>query len=162
MSHPVIIHATGFANQLMDHCDYITGVPDSMLAPIIAQLPYYIAPREDHAVAMAFGARLAGKRPCVFMQNSGVGYIGDVVKGFHGLYATGLILLISCPGEFPYEEPQHQQWGYTSTRSILALMGVACLDANERMDVIAKASNWAFEHERVVAILLRKGSIDEH
>ena len=57
--------------------DFFTGVPDSILGGIIAELMerrlYTPAVREDEAVAMAAGAYMAGKIPAVLMQNSGLG-----------------------------------------------------------------------------------------
>jgi hypothetical protein len=57
--------------------NFFTGVPDSILGGIIAELMnrrlYTPAVREDEAVAMAAGAYMAGKIPAVLMQNSGLG-----------------------------------------------------------------------------------------
>ena len=58
--------------------NFFTGVPDSALKKfqnsiIESEYPHIIAVNEAHAVAIAFGAQLAGKKPCVYMQNSGLG-----------------------------------------------------------------------------------------
>ena len=87
--HKQYMTGLDLATQLMKVCDYFTGVPDGVLKTVFSNVsPYYPAPREDHAMAMAFGARLIGKRPCVLMQNSGVGYIGYVLLGLTTLYRT--------------------------------------------------------------------------
>lgn len=60
--------------------DFFTGVPDSGLKAFIADA--YELPREQHvpatweaeAVAIAAGAWLAGRRPCVYLQNAGLGH----------------------------------------------------------------------------------------
>jgi phosphonopyruvate decarboxylase len=58
--------------------NFFTGVPDSGLKEFQNSIeksvhPHIIATHESQAVAIAFGAMLAGKKPCVYMQNSGLG-----------------------------------------------------------------------------------------
>ena len=60
--------------------DFFVGVPDSALKDIIKEIEksekkHIIACNEAHAVAIAFGAILAGANPCVYLQNSGIGNI---------------------------------------------------------------------------------------
>jgi phosphonopyruvate decarboxylase len=60
--------------------DIYVGVPDSYLKTFISKinelgLPHIIAVNEAHAVAIAFGCMIAGKIPCVYLQNSGLGNI---------------------------------------------------------------------------------------
>lgn len=54
------------------------GVPFSNCERYIGENPI-ICTREDEAVAMAVGAMLAGKKPLVFMQNSGLGNCFDIL-----------------------------------------------------------------------------------
>ena len=59
-------------------CDFFTGVPDSLLKKfqdkiLASKHDNIIAAHESHAVAIAFGAELAGRKPCIYVQNSGVG-----------------------------------------------------------------------------------------
>ena len=58
--------------------NFFTGVPDSALknfqdALEESYVPNIIATHESQAVAIAVGALLAGKKSCVYMQNSGLG-----------------------------------------------------------------------------------------
>lgn len=58
--------------------DFFTGVPDSALKVfqndiINSEYPNIIATHESQALGIAFGAALAGKKPCVYLQNSGLG-----------------------------------------------------------------------------------------
>ena len=69
-----------FATMLREHgFAFATGVPCSLIEDLIrtldegAQLSYVPAVREDVAVGLAAGAWLAGQRPVVLMQNSGLG-----------------------------------------------------------------------------------------
>jgi len=58
--------------------NFFTGVPDSLLKDFqnkITESKYenVIATHESQAIAIAFGAELAGRKACVYMQNSGLG-----------------------------------------------------------------------------------------
>ena len=60
--------------------NFFTGVPDSLLKSFqnrISESEYQniIATHESQALAIAFGAELAGKKACVYIQNSGLGNI---------------------------------------------------------------------------------------
>ena len=161
--HNQIMTGLDLVKQLMGVCDYFTGVPDGALKTVFSKVsPYYPAPREDHALAMAFGARMVGRKPCVFMQNSGVGYIGDVLLGLTTLYKTGVIMVVGCRGEFENEEPQHKQWGYYRTIQLLATYGVRAYDLQEKENVVLRAADVAWRLKRPVAIAIRRGVIDEN
>ena len=161
--HKQIMTGLDLAGQLMGVCDYFTGVPDGVLKTAFSNVsPYYPAPREDHALAMAFGARMMGKKPCVFMQNSGVGYIGDVLLGLTTLYDTGVIMVVGCRGEFENEEPQHQAWGYYRTKSILQTYKVHVVDLIERENAVMRAGDLAWRLNFATAILVRRGVINEN
>jgi len=57
--------------------DLYIGVPDSLLKDFISSIDkeHITAANEAHAIGIAFGAMLAGRNPCVYLQNSGVGNI---------------------------------------------------------------------------------------
>jgi len=65
---------------LEDH-NFFSGVPDSLLATFISAIDdrkkaqHVPAVNEAHAIAIAFGAMLAGEDACVYLQNSGLGNI---------------------------------------------------------------------------------------
>tara|TARA_R110000824_G_scaffold127917_1_gene288579 strand:- start:7311 stop:7706 length:396 start_codon:yes stop_codon:yes gene_type:complete len=66
-------------NQLLGQgYDFFTGVPDSGLkefqnAILENGISHIGALNEGHAIGLAVGAELAGKKSCVYMQNSGLG-----------------------------------------------------------------------------------------
>ena len=73
-----MIESDAFVQALQDiGVDFFTGVPDSILGGIIAELMerrlYTPAVREDEAVAMAAGAYMAGKIPAVLCRTPGLG-----------------------------------------------------------------------------------------
>ena len=53
-----------------------------------------IATREDEAIGIAVGAWLAGGKPLVFMQNSGVGNCVDIITSLLKPYGIEIDLLI--------------------------------------------------------------------
>ena len=60
--------------------NFFSGVPDSALKVfqneiINSEYTNIIATHESQAVGIAFGAQLAGLKPCVYLQNSGLGNI---------------------------------------------------------------------------------------
>ena len=65
---------------LDDGYEFFTGVPDSGLKPFINEIvesgvKHITATNEGQAIGIAVGAELAGKKSCVYLQNSGLGNI---------------------------------------------------------------------------------------
>ena len=63
-----------------DGYNFFTGVPDSALKVfqndiITSNYENIIATNEGQSIGIAFGAELAGKKSCVYLQNSGLGNI---------------------------------------------------------------------------------------
>ena len=164
MEHKQLMTAETFMWQLNKQADWFSGVPSGRLQALYTEVlkthNYHYAPREDHAVAMAFGARLMKKRPAVFMQNSGVGYIGDVICGLHKIYNVGIIMVIDCIGESPDKPPQHVHWGYTRTLRVLTALGIRTRDLLDKNDAVKIAGDIAWRLDEPVAILVREGVIN--
>jgi sulfopyruvate decarboxylase subunit alpha len=85
--------------------DHATGVPCSLLSGFFAELetsspPLHFTPamREDTALGLATGMTLAGGRPLVLMQNSGLGYSLNVLTSLAMIYNIGLTLVVSWRG----------------------------------------------------------------
>ena len=60
--------------------NFFTGVPDSALKVfqndiISSNYENIIATNEGQSIGIAFGAELAGKKSCIYLQNSGLGNI---------------------------------------------------------------------------------------
>lgn len=84
---------------------YVTGVPDPLFKPLIAALEateldrlYVRATREDHAIALAAGAYLAGDQPLVFMGSSGIGTAVDALTSLAVVCGIPVVLLIGWAG----------------------------------------------------------------
>ena len=93
------------------------GVPCSRLKEITkdCEIP---CTSEAEAMAMAAGAWFAGKEPVVYMQNSGLGHIVDIVTSLYKPYEIPLpkmILSIRC-------KPYHHKFMYDITKELLCLL----------------------------------------
>jgi sulfopyruvate decarboxylase alpha subunit len=97
--------------------NFFTGVPDSMLGGIIAELmirgAYVPAVREDEAVGMAAGAYLAGRVPAVLMQNSGLGTCLNTLISLNLIYSQPCLLIVSWRGQDRNDAPEHRVMGET-------------------------------------------------
>ncbi len=103
----------------MKEYDFIVGVPCSRLKDFTDKIESYIpCTREDEAMALAVGACLVGKKPLVFLQNSGLGSIVDIVTSLLKPYGIEEIdLLIS-----ERNKPEHHAFMGKITRNLLKLL----------------------------------------
>ncbi|MBI4314076.1 MAG: sulfopyruvate decarboxylase subunit alpha [Candidatus Omnitrophica bacterium] len=150
--------------------NFFTGVADSLVGPLIARLsdgpnPRYVpAVREDTAVGLAAGAYLAGRWPCVLMQNSGVGYSLNALTSLNLIYEIPTLLIIGYRGYQGKDAPEHIVMG-RSCEALLKEIGVPVQipDADQLLETIADASRWMKEHRTPAAIFIRPGVLNsEH
>jgi sulfopyruvate decarboxylase TPP-binding subunit len=93
--------------------DFFTGVPDSGLKAFIADA--YALPPEQHvpatweaeAVALAAGASLAGRKPCVYLQNAGLGHTVNPLTSLCIPYDLDVLLVVG----HRHTLPQHRVMG---------------------------------------------------
>src|SRR3954452_10063417 len=104
--------------------DFFTGVPDSALRGFISDLDrlpsdaHVTATWEAEAVALAAGVALAGGRPCVYLQNAGLGHTVNPLASLCIPYDIDLLLVIG----HRHTLPQHAVMGEIDTR-LLDLLG---------------------------------------
>jgi phosphonopyruvate decarboxylase len=125
-----MISGAAFADALERHgFDVFAGVPCSLIEDLIAtlqahpRLPYVAAPREDVAVGLAAGAWLAGKRPVVLMQNSGLGTSLNALASLSLMYGLPALLIVTWRGHGGQDAPEHILMGEISPR-LLDLLGI--------------------------------------
>jgi phosphonopyruvate decarboxylase len=112
------------ADLLDDGYDFFTGVPDSGLKQFIAdleQLPageHVRATWEGEAVGIAAGAYLAGRKPCVYLQNAGLGHTVNPLTSLCIPYGIEVLLVVG----HRHTLPQHKVMGEIDER-LLELMG---------------------------------------
>jgi phosphonopyruvate decarboxylase len=109
--------------------DFFTGVPCSLVEDVIAVLeqgsraPYVAAVREDVAVGIAAGAWFAGRRPCVLMQNSGLGTSLNALASLSLMYGLPALLVVTWRGHEGKDAPEHILTG-AITPNLLDLLGI--------------------------------------
>ena len=116
-----MIDPSKFISTLEDNFHFICGVPCSYFKDILnflaenesnVKLEHILATREDEAIGIASGAVFSGKRVLVYMQNSGLGNIGDALTSLAQLYKLPMLLLISYRGlEADRDFPEHSIMG---------------------------------------------------
>jgi len=115
----------GLLAELLDRgYDFFTGVPDSGLKNFIADA--YELPPEQHvpatweaeAVAIAAGAALAGRNPCVYMQNAGLGHAVNPLASLCKPYEIEPLLVVG----HRHTLPQHRVMGEVDEQ-LLELLG---------------------------------------
>ena len=106
--------------------DFFVGVPCSLLKGLVSALEadeslhYVSATREDSALGMAFGARLAGKLPMVLMQNSGLGNAVSPLTSLNAIFKIPTLMIVTLRGEpgGPKDEPQHELMGQITIKML--------------------------------------------
>lgn len=148
---------------------FVTGVPDSMLAPLSKAfienetIHHVTAVNEGSALSLALGNFVGSNSiPLIYLQNSG---LGNIVNPYTSLvheevYAIPCILLIGWRGEpgVP-DEPQHLVQGRI-TIPMLNALGVPHFNLTEDSDIeniISDAVRTAKEKNSGVAILVSSG-----
>jgi sulfopyruvate decarboxylase subunit alpha len=154
-----------FVEALEQHgFNFFAGVPDSILKGVVSSLTergdgnYRAAVREDDALGMACGAYLAGKRPMVLMQNSGLGTSLNALNSLHLIYKIPCLLVISWRGFGGVDAPEHLVMGAACTR-ILEDVGIPYRTLSPKS--FREDLSWAIqvmETDRIpAALLVRKG-----
>ena len=140
-----------------------TGVPCSLLGALLEELrtnrkcPYYPSVREDAAIGMASGAVLAGARPVVLIQNSGLGYSLNVLTSLNLSYEIPVLLLVTYRGQGP-DAPEHIVMG-RSCVNLLKEIGVetAVPEAAELAETLHRARLAMERDKKPFAIMIQKG-----
>ena len=93
---------------------FFTGVPCSLLSGLIYELEdqkvearYVPSVREDAAVGLCVGAYLAGAKPVLLMQNSGLGYCLNAFTSLNLIYKIPALVIMSWRGKAGKDAPEH-------------------------------------------------------
>lgn len=91
--------------------DFYTGVPCSWMKNLINyahnDCAYYNAANEGDAVALASGAYIAGKKPIVLIQSSGLGNTISPLSSLNYIFKIPILIFVSLR-EGSTTEPQHE------------------------------------------------------
>ncbi len=170
----MLLTSKEFLDELEYHgVDFFCGVPDLIVGKLVdlveeRGLAYMPATCEDVAVGVGVGAYLAGKKPCVFMQNSGFGNASDAFVTLAKLYRIPMVFVISVP-DMPVsagkEEitnyAQHLDWKRLILPNLDALeMPYTLVEKETYKEEMKKAMEMCEETKHPVALIIRKGYMD--
>ncbi|KOU22207.1 thiamine pyrophosphate-binding protein [Streptomyces sp. WM6368] len=136
------------------------GTPCGILAPLFSAIEdragLHLVAREDNAVGMAAGARLAGRCPAVLMQNSGLGQSVNAIASLVVPYRLAMLLIVSLRGVGPDPTEENLVMGRV-TESLLNSLGVETFVLDVRTDLaeqVARAQRTVVREGRAVALLV--------
>ena len=166
-----MIDLNEFVSFVEENFDLISGVPCSYFKEFLSQLvhqenstiKHLYATREDEAIAIAAGAALSNKRALVYMQNSGLGNIGDALTSLVQLYNLPMLLLISYRGlKDDNDFPEHSIMGEINNCLLESLnLHYWDLDVNDWEMRMKEALNFMDKHSTPVVLLVKKGVLSQ-
>ncbi len=139
--------------------DFFTGVPCSLAKSLIATLEerggYIPETREDAAVGLAAGAYMAGKKPVVIMQNSGLGVCLNALSSLSLMYHFPVLLLITWRGYQGKDAPEHLIMGDISPTLLETLhIPYRVLSVDTTPGALSWAAEMLQQSTKPVALLL--------
>ena len=148
------------------------GVPCSFLKPLINYIidrddvEYIAANNEGEAVAIASGTYLAGKRPVVMLQNSGLGNTINPLTSLNYVFKIPLLLIVTWRGEPGLrDEPQHELMGQI-TFDLLKVIRVKCdefpTSDDEVEEKITDAINYMAQTSLPYAFIMHKDTVGKY
>ncbi len=147
--------------------NFFTGVPCSLLSGVISCLDetedvsYIPAVREDAAVGLCAGAHMAGAKPVLLMQNSGLGYCLNAFTSLNLIYKIPTLVVMSWRGCGGNDAPEHIIMGEIN-EDLLKTSGMdyAILTQQNHEEVLERAVQ-KIKEELPFTLLVKKGIFDE-
>ena len=153
--------------------DFFAGVPCSLLKGVIRRFDeeprwgYISAVREDSAMGMAAGAHMAGKKPVVFMQNSGLGVSMNAIVSLNVIYEIPTLIVVSWRGKDGKDAPEHLIMGeimtdYFDGITLGEMKGLPwqILDPEDVAGSVAAITKQIDERKVPGALIVAKGILD--
>jgi sulfopyruvate decarboxylase subunit alpha len=142
--------------------DLVCSVPCNLLGGILSRLfqtrsiRHVPVTREEEGVGIAAGAALAGKKPLMLMQNSGLGNCVNALSSLAGLYELPLFLLMSHRGGERELIAAQKPMGAAAPR-VLDALGIPydCIAAPGDLGRLEGALRSAYAESRVRAAFLQ-------
>ncbi len=144
---------------LESRADFLCSLPcdrlQSIYARAVKELKGVEIAREEEGVGISAGAALAGRKPVMLIQNSGLGNMINALASLTIFYSLPLAVIMSWRGlEKEKVEAQKPMGRYAP--AILRAMEIPTFEVNRREDIpeIEEALRMAFEESRVVGVLI--------
>ena len=152
--------------------NFFTGVPCSFIKPLInyvidsPECRYVPATIEGEAVAIAAGAYLAGQKPVIMLQNSGLGNTVNPITSLLSVYRIPALLIVTWRAAPALADaPQHTIMGRI-TPDLLTLLGVRYTVLEDDLGHLQAALDDAeqcMEVDRApFALIIRKDVIEKY
>ena len=111
--------------------------------------------REEEGVGIAAGAFLVGKKPCLVLQNSGIGNSVNAICSLLNYYQIPLVMVVSHRGMVGEKIEAQKPMGQ-ATKSVLDSIDVKHYEITDINDlhIVDEAINYSHNENKSVAILL--------
>ena len=139
--------------------DFTASLPCEKFKTLLAMLPasfrHLPLTREEEGVGICAGAALAGKRPALFVQSSGVGNMINALLSLTQFYELPLALFVSRRGVHQEKIAAQFPMG-RRVAAILTGSGIGCTELNEPGDLagVGGLLGEAYGSDRIHAFLL--------
>lgn len=139
--------------------DLVATLPCAKVRRLIAQVPEHFdhlaLSREEEGVGIAAGAALAGRRPAMILQNSGIGNLLNALLSLTAYYRLPLALLLSHRGVYRETIAAQEVMG-EHVQAVLEAAGVACtrVDTADELSRVAAPLARVYAEGRIHAFLL--------
>jgi len=159
---PVLPWQAALADTLVEAGASVAAyVPDTRLQGILAHLggrsvPLRSLTREEECVAYAAGQRIAGRRPVVLLQSSGLGNCLNALASLAVPYRLGLPLIISMRGTLGEANPSQIPIGRAAL-PFLAAVGIQAFSLRHPDDatqLMKGVCTLAYEAAETAALIL--------
>lgn len=109
-------------------------------------------------MGLACGAYLAGRWPCILMQNSGLGYCLNALTSLNLIYKIPSLIIVSFRGFEGKDAPEHIVMG-RSCLKLLDDVGIPYLvpEKDALIESIKKADSYMRKNMTPYAIFIKKG-----
>ncbi|UCE13329.1 MAG: hypothetical protein JSV04_14230 [Candidatus Heimdallarchaeota archaeon] len=163
-----MIDPSEFLTFIEKRFQYICGVPCSFFKEFLAYLTahekntrikHIYSTREDEAIGIASGIAFSGKKALIYMQNSGLGNIGDALTSLAQLYKLPMLMLLSYRGlEIDKDFPEHSLMGEVNEPFLKVLKVPYWNLSEDNWETEMKtATKTMIETSSPVALLVEKG-----
>ncbi len=139
--------------------DFTATLPCDRLKRLLGMIPdsFFHVPltREEEGAGICAGAALAGKRPAMFIQNSGVGNMINALLSLTGFYGLPLAVFVSHRGIYKEKIAAQAPMGLKLPGILRgAGIGFSSIDSASGLDLVPKMLEKVYRQNRIHAFLL--------
>ena len=136
--------------------DYVLSLPCDRIKNLLLKIPSEFVniplTREEEGVGISAGAALAGKRPAMIIQNSGIGNMLNALLSLTSFYELPLAIFISHRGIYKEKIAAQKPMG-NAVKGLLKASGVGYTVVDKREDLarIKRPLEMVYEKNRIHA-----------